>query len=171
MYGIACGQGRLGLLYRVRTGLSLRAVGLAAFGMIGCGGGLPRPAYAPQPTGALVQVPVLPPPGRIEAVPPRPSGAPVWLDGEWGWRRARWAWTAGRWVDPPARAKFSPWVFVRGAEGTLWYAPGVWRATDGTPAAEPSGRATARVETTEVLNARGESVVVGATRAAGQSAR
>jgi hypothetical protein len=79
----------------------------------------------------------------------------VWLDGEWVWRRGRWAWLIGRWVDPPPEAAFSPWVFVRGLDGSLYYAPGTWRDPKGDPLDTPAVLVRAKVESNVVVDADG----------------
>jgi hypothetical protein len=122
---------------------------------LACSHTLAHPPYAPQPQAALVQVSAPPPPGRVEAVPSRPSDSAVWIDGEWVWRRSRWAWLPGRWVDAPKGATFSPWVFVRGADGRLWYAAGTWRDGKGSPADAPRSLASASVSSADVVNAAG----------------
>lgn len=104
-----------------------------------------------------------PPPARVELVPPRPSAVAVWVDGEWTWRRALWAWMPGRWVEPAAGSTFSPWVFVRGGDGALWYAPGVWRDAKGAQVDAPAALAVATVETGEVVNAQGTTETTGPT--------
>jgi hypothetical protein len=131
------------------------AVALPVLFIAACAGPLPHPPYAPQPEGALVEVSRPPPPARVESVPPRPDATAVWLDGEWTWRRGRWAWLIGRWVDPPSGAKFSPWVFVRGLDGTLYYAPGLWRDAKGDPADPPTALARAQVEANIIVDADG----------------
>src|SRR6185312_13001900 len=102
-----------------------------------CGGRAPHPPYSPQETAALVEAKSPPPPARVEEVPARPTSAALWIDGEWSWRRGRWSWMAGRWVIPPADATYSPWVYVRGPDGKIWYAPGVWKNEKGTPIDPP----------------------------------
>jgi hypothetical protein len=77
------------------------------------------------------------------------------------WRRGRWAWLPGRWVDLPQGRSFSPWVFVRGPDGRLWYAPGVWRDLWGTPVNPPDALAVASVETGVVVTAEGASEITG----------
>ncbi|MGH7271468.1 MAG: hypothetical protein ACREJ3_13645 [Polyangiaceae bacterium] len=133
-----------------------------AAGPFACARSFPHPPYSAQPTSALVEVQAPAPPGRVEIVPARPSGA-VWIDGEWTWRRARWAWTPGRWLIAPAGETFSPWVFVRSADGRLYFAPGVWRGARGAPIDPPPSLATAQVETTAVVDANGEAVITGRT--------
>jgi hypothetical protein len=96
-----------------------------------CAPSLGHLTYAPQPSSSLESVDQPPPPARVEIVPARPSGQAVWVDGEWLWRRGRWAWLTGRWVAPPPGAVFSAWVFTRGEDGRLWYAPGAWRDARG----------------------------------------
>jgi hypothetical protein len=127
---------------------------------LGCSPTLPHPTFAPQPPSALVQVDQAPPPARVEIVPPRPSELAVWVDGEWIWRRARWAWLTGRWVTPPPGATFSAWVFVRGADGRLWSAPGVWRDVNGAPL-ELKALAMASVEAGLVVDADGTTETTG----------
>jgi len=121
----------------------------------GCSRSLPRPAYAPQPSSALVEVTLPPPPGRVEVVPAPPSRGAVWIDGEWKWRHQKWAWQPGYWAMPPRDAKLSPWVFVRGADGRLWVAPGTWRDSKGAAVPGPPQLAVAHVDASEVVNATG----------------
>ncbi len=128
-----------------------------------CSAPLPHPTYAPQPSSALVEVSRPAPPARVEAVPGRPAPTAVWLDGEWTWRRGRWAWLIGRWVDPPPGAAFSPWVFVRGLDGSLYYAPGVWRDTKGAPIDPPVALVRAQVESNVVVDADGTVEATGPT--------
>jgi hypothetical protein len=90
----------------------------------------------------------------VEIVPARPAELAVWVDGEWIWRRGRWAWLTGRWVTPPAGARFSAWVFVRGADGRLWSAPGMWHDASGAPI-EVKPLAMASVEAGAVVDADG----------------
>jgi hypothetical protein len=66
-------------------------------------------------------------------------------------------------VDPPAGATFSPWVFVRGVDGRLWYAPGTWRDGKGASIADPAPLATARIDLVEVVNASGATESIGTT--------
>lgn len=113
-----------------------------------------------------MEVSATPPPGRIEVIPPRPNRSAVWIDGEWSWHRQRWAWVEGRWVDPPPAASFSPWVFERGTDGRMWYAPGIWRRADGAPIDPPPPLASAHVEPTQIVNASGAVETTGPTRSA-----
>ena len=128
-----------------------------------CGGGLPHPEYVAQPTTALVEVTQPPPPARVETVPPSPAATAVWIDSEWTWRRARWAWLPGRWVNAPPGARFSPWVFVRGPDGRLWVAAGVWRDANGKDVDEPPPLAEATVEGGAIVTADGNIEVTGPT--------
>ena len=139
------------------------ALAIAASLLAGCGSRFPKPPYSPQPTSALVELRSPPPPARVEAVPARPGGAVVWLDGEWTWRRARWAWMPGRWVVPPPDETFSPWVVVRGEDGRLWQAPGTWRDAKGHAVAAPSPIAEATVGSGQVVNASGATEPTGRT--------
>jgi hypothetical protein len=133
------------------------------FACTACASSFPRPPCSPQPTSALVEVALPPPPARVELVPARPSASALWIDGEWTWRRGRWAWLVGRWVDAPAAETFSPWVFVRAPDGTLFYAPGVWRDARGGPVDPPATLAIATVESGEVVDADGTAEVTGPT--------
>jgi hypothetical protein len=110
-----------------------------------------------------VQVTAPPPPGRIEVVPRSPSAAGVWVDGEWVWRRGRWAWLPGRWVEASKGASFSPSAFVRGADGRLWYAPGLWRDANGSTLDAPRTLTSAVVGSNEVVNASGSTENTGPT--------
>jgi hypothetical protein len=124
---------------------------------LGCGGvSVPRPRYAPQLSSALQPVAHEPPPARVEDLPARPAGATAWVDGEWSWKRRRWTWTPGRWVAPPAGATYSPWVTVRAADGSLFFAPAQWRDAKGTPMPAPPALASAKVESGAVVDAEGE---------------
>jgi hypothetical protein len=135
-----------------------REIAVAAWAVLAaaCAATTPHPPYMAQADGALVEVGRPPPPARVETVPPSPAAGAVWIDGEWIWRRAQWAWRAGRWVMAPAGAAFAPWAFVRGADGRLWYAPGVWRKTGGGPPIDPpSPLAVASVQGGAVVGADG----------------
>jgi hypothetical protein len=139
------------------------AAAIAGSLLAGCGGRFPRPPYSPQPTSALVQLRVPPPPARVEAVPARPRSDVVWIDGEWTWRRGRWSWMPGRWVVPPPGETFSPWVIVRGDDGQLWQAPGTWRDAKGNAVDAPSPLAVATVDSGQVVNASGATEPTGRT--------
>ena len=137
------------------------AVCVLSLGVTGCSHSVRHPPYVGQPTSALVQVDVPPPPARVELVPDAPSPGAVWVDGEWIWRRERWAWLPGRWVEVPDGVAFSPWVFLRGPDGRLWVAPGVWRTLAGTPVDPPASLAVASVETGVVVTADGATEITG----------
>src|SRR5579859_2089199 len=113
-------------------------------------GAVPTPRYTAQTASDLVVIDYPPPPARVEAVPPRPAEGAVWIDGEWRARDHKWAWLAGRWVMPPEGARFSPWTVVRGPDGTLYFARGVWRDAEGRPIPAPPSLANAVVESTGV---------------------
>lgn len=134
---------------------------LLGLGAAGCGPLLRHPPYVPQQQDALVRVYSPPPPARVELVPAEPSPGAVWVDGEWIWRREQWAWLPGRWVNLPPGEKFSPWAFVRGVDGRLWYAPGVWRDARGAPVDPPDALVIASVETGVVVTAEGDTEVTG----------
>jgi hypothetical protein len=140
----------------------------AACWAVACSHALARPAYVAQPSDALVEVTASPPPGHVEEIPASPAATAVWVDGEWTWRRLRWAWLPGRWVEPGV-LRFSPWVFERGADGRLWYAPGTWRDASGKVAPEPPALASAHVPSVEVIDATGASQVTGPLLLPGQA--
>ncbi len=150
----------------------MRAMAAIASGLLAsCSPSTAHPPYAAQPQGALVEVTSSPPPGRVEALPDRPNPEAVWVDGEWAWRRTRWAWQPGRWLVPPSGAKFSPWAFVRGRDGRLWYAPGTWRDAHGAPESAPPALATAVVGSAPVVTATGEIEETGPTLRPAQVAK
>jgi hypothetical protein len=139
------------------------AVAIASLMLVACADRYPRPPYSPQATSDLTELKMPVPPGRVEEVPSRPKRAAVWIDGEWTLRRARWSWMPGRWVEPPPGETFSPWVVVRGADGSLWHAAGTWRDAKGAPVDAPTPLASATVESSEVVNAGGLTEPVGRT--------
>jgi hypothetical protein len=143
--------------------LVVAVVWLGLLGLVGpgCGPLVQHPPYVAQPAAALIRVDSPPPPARVELIPARPSPGAVWIDGEWIWRREQWAWLPGRWLSIPAGCSFSPWVFVRGADGRLFYAPGAWRDAKGTLVDPPDALATAAVETGVVVTADGDTEVTG----------
>jgi hypothetical protein len=69
----------------------------------------------------------------------------------------------GRWVIEAPDTAFSPWVFVRGPDGTLWYAPGVWRDAKGNAIDAPTALAVATVQAGEVVTADGTVETTGPT--------
>jgi hypothetical protein len=111
-----------------------------------------------------VQVEQPPPPARVELLPAQPDKVAVWVDGQWIWRRGLWSWMPGGWVTAPVGARYAPWEFVRGPDGGLWYAEGVWRDTQGNalPALVPLS--VAAVEAGEVVTAEGVAATTGPTR-------
>jgi hypothetical protein len=122
----------------------------------GCGGTLAQPAYVPQSASAFIAVPEQPPPGLVEAVPPRPNTSAVWIDGEWAWSRHRWMWKPGEWVVPPPNATYSRWVTTRMTDGAIYFAPGTWRDAQGQPIAAPPPLAVATVNAVGVVDADGQ---------------
>ena len=98
----------------------------------------PHPPYSAQATNALALVAFGPPPGRVELIPDCPPGADAWSDGEWILGHGRWSWLVGRWVKAPADWTYSPWVVVRAADGTCFYAPSVWKDARGNVVPGPS---------------------------------
>jgi len=126
-----------------------------------CSSSLPHPPYSRQATSALAPVEVAPPPGRIELIPKRPPQADAWVDGEWILRHGRWYWLLGRWTKTPASATYSPWVAVRSRDGTVWYAPSVWRDARGAPIAPPPPLAVATASGEAVVDSEGEPQATG----------
>jgi hypothetical protein len=140
-----------------RIALVVLAASALAVHAAGCGQRVPHPPYAPQPTSALVEVAFPPPPARPEGVPAKPDERAVWIDGEWTWRGRRWAWSPGRWVLAPEGGVFSPWTTVIRDDGTVFFAPGVWRnAATGEAIAAPTALATANVASEVVFEPGGE---------------
>lgn len=121
-----------------------------------CARTVPHPPYVAQTTSALTAIPLPPPPGRIETIPERPSGADAWVDGEWVLTHDRWLWVLGRWVRVPPGLKYAPWVTVRSSDGTLYYAPSIWVNASGTQVDAPPSLATATASGEAVFSAGGE---------------
>jgi hypothetical protein len=121
-----------------------------------CDGALPHPPFAPQSTEALVLIAAPPPPGRVERVPSKPSGADAWVEGEWIERAGRWSWLLGRWVKTPSRARYSPWVVVRASDGTTYYAASSWKDAQGSMLPNPPALAFATVTDQAVYDPEGE---------------
>ena len=109
-----------------------------------------------QATNALTRIDLAPPPGRVEAVPPRPDGADAWVDGEWILRHGRWYWLLGRWVKVPTGVTYSPWVVVRSTDGSAFYAPSVWRDASGAVVAAPPALVYAAASGGAVLSPAGD---------------
>ena len=135
-------------------------------GLAACSGPrTPHPRYVSQPTAALEEVPYPAPPPLVEVIPDRPVKNAVWVDGEWRYSARQWRWTRGEWVVAPTDLAFSPPVAVRSADGTLYYAPGIWRDSKGVAVDDPDPLARARgggVNT--VMNPSGLREEVGRTR-------
>jgi YXWGXW repeat-containing protein len=82
---------------------------------------------APAP---VVQAPPAPPPPQVEAAPPVPGPAYVWVAGRWTWRGPRrgYVWVPGYYAVPAQPG----WVWVPGywahtGAGYVWV-DGHWRA-------------------------------------------
>lgn len=149
----------------VRFATRAAVVPLAAAAVIvaACNGDLPRPAYVEQTTDALAPVPYPPPPARVETIPPRPRSGAVWIDGEWVWQGRLFAWRRGRWVMPPAGARFAPWTTVRGEDGTIYLADGVWRDARNQVVPDPPALAVAKSTAGAVVDLEGNEEVIGHT--------
>lgn len=97
-----------------------------------CSGSLPSPPKGTQVGAEPVNVPSMPPPGKVEIVPPRPESMknPVWIDGEWEWKGRRWVWKEPRWEDLEPGALWAPPMTIRLNDGSLVHYKGRWiRAT------------------------------------------
>jgi hypothetical protein len=142
----------------VLAGVTMRWIAAVSFVLpfLACVGHLPHPTYVAQYTSALTEVGYPPPPARVEFIPKQPSSDAVWIDGEWQWQGRRWAWRIGRWVVPPKGARFAPWMMVRGADGTVYYADGAWRDQRHEEVAEPPPLATGRPNISDVVDPEGE---------------
>jgi hypothetical protein len=138
-------------------------LGILSCVAMACSGSLPHARYMAQPSTALTAVALPPPPGRVELVPPSPVSGAVWTDGEWTFQHGRWAWRLGQWVVPPQGTFLSPWTTVRGADGTLFHAPSVWRDGKGQPITPPSPLAVATVHAGPVVDAEGLTEPTGRT--------
>ena len=98
-----------------------------------CGPSLPTPAVGDHLGDTPIAVPIAPPPGKAEVIPPRPADLkqPVWIDGEWEWTGRRWQWKNGRWEEAPRGQVFAPAILVRRNDGSFAYFPGAWKAAAG----------------------------------------
>ncbi|MDP8998767.1 MAG: hypothetical protein M3O46_01500 [Myxococcota bacterium] len=134
-----------------------KSLGMLCFSPFGaCDASVQHPPYTPQATTALTAVESVPPPGRIERIPDKPTKADAWVDGEWILRRGRWYWLLGRWVTSPPGALYSPWVVVRAYDGHPYYAPSIWRDAKGSPLAAPPALAYATANGQAVFDAEGD---------------
>jgi hypothetical protein len=76
---------------------------------------------------AVVNVPVAPPPPRVEVMPPAPGPAYFWVAGHWRWEHGAHVWVGGRWEGTRPGYLWAPAHWV--AAGPNWhYVPGQWRA-------------------------------------------
>jgi hypothetical protein len=137
---------------------------MGGISVVACGPSLPHPAFIAQPSSALAAVATEPPPARVEYVPrqPKQKGC-VWIDGEWSLKRGRWAWRLGRWVVPPVGSSYSPWAFVRAADGSLFFAPGVFRDADGKVLDDPPPLELAKADAIAVVDPEGNTELTGRT--------
>jgi hypothetical protein len=116
----------------------VRALALA-FALVGCSRVLPEPKMADddrqgeQPT----VVSSMPPPGKVEIVPPHPPELkrPVWIDGEWEWSAGRrWVWKEHGWEENHPGEVYELPVTKRLPDGKLVHFPGRWKRPDSAPA-------------------------------------
>jgi hypothetical protein len=111
---------------------------LAGIALAACSRALPAPRMGPHVGDEPITVPMSPPAGKVEIVPPKPETMkdPVWIDGQWDWNGRRWVWKDGGWEDQkehPPGSYYAPPATVRLADGTLVYFRGAWK--DGAPGA------------------------------------
>jgi hypothetical protein len=80
-------------------------------------------------------VPTMPPPGKVEVVPPRPKDLkhPVWVDGEWEWSGRRWTWKEHGWQEQPQGESYALPTTRRLADGRLGHYPGAWTSDTAKP--------------------------------------
>ncbi len=107
-----------------------------------CAGALPEPPLGEGSVpGEQSQVVLtMPPPGRVQIVPPRPTlRNAVWIDGEWAWNGRRWVWQDHGWQSTVPDQVYALPRTTRLSDGRLIHSPGQWRAT--TPAANAGTRA------------------------------
>jgi hypothetical protein len=97
--------------------------------VVGCSGSLPEPRRGDHRGEISKAVPSMPPPGKVEIVPPRPKDMkdPVWIDGEWKWNDRRWVWEEHGWVDAPPGEVYAPPQTQRLPDGRIVHLPGVWK--------------------------------------------
>jgi hypothetical protein len=145
---------------RFRLGMYVPALLGGALACEACGG-VPHPPFVPQATTALAPIDTPPPPGRVEAIPPRPHGADAWVDGEWVLQHGRWYWMLGRWVTVPPGAKYAPWVVVRAADGAAYYAPSTWHDATGAIVTAPPALAWATASGEAIVDAEGDPEITG----------
>jgi hypothetical protein len=69
----------------------------------------------------------------------------------------------GGWVIAPAGAFFSPWAVVRGSDGAIYFAPGVWRDRSGKAVDFPQPIAVASVSAGTIVDAEGAIQLTGRT--------
>lgn len=110
------------------------ALALSMSVLAACGGAIPSPPAAPHTGDTPITVPSMPPPGRVEIVPPSPATLKnaVWIDGEWEWTGRRWAWKSGRWEELEPGAAWAGPLTVRTPDGSLSHFKGTWKK--GAPA-------------------------------------
>ena len=130
---VACFDARMRSI--VRTAVTLAFL---EWSTLGCGGGLPEPESAVQPSNAFIAVAYPPPPAHVESVPPKPTGAAVWIDGQWLWDGRSWIWTSGGWVVPERGERFARWELRREVDGRLSFAPPSWRGRSGEEVVAPT---------------------------------
>jgi hypothetical protein len=112
-----------------RRSLALTLASVVA--LVACGGSsLPLPVTGPHVGEDSITVPTVPPPGKVEVIPPPPAKlkSPVWIDGEWEWANGRhWQWKDGRWEEPMPDGYYAPPKTVRLSDGSLVHFNGTWK--------------------------------------------
>lgn len=102
---------RRGILFALTGGLLLVVTGCVV--------------YSPP----VVDAPPATPPAQVEAAPPTPGPAYVWVPGHWAWRGPRrgYHWIPGHWTVPPQPGRvWVPGHWAPGPGGHVWV-DGHWR--------------------------------------------
>jgi hypothetical protein len=102
----------------------------ALLALAACGDGLPEPRFIEHTGPATDIVPTMPPPGKVEVIPPRPKDLkhPVWIDGEWEWSGRRWTWKEHGWQEQPSGESYAPPTTRRLPDGRLAHYRGAWKS-------------------------------------------
>lgn len=114
------------------TRLLLTVLLACALSAWACGPSLPRPRMGPHAPGDYSSVDQPPPSPRAQVIPAAPSVGAVWVDGEWVPLDGSWSWQPGGWVTPPPGAWLALSEVRWQNDGTLRYAPGLFRLPDGS---------------------------------------
>lgn len=125
---MGAGMGGLGgAIIGHQSGRTLEGLGIgAAVGAVGgamIGNSIDR-SYTPPPRTVIVEAPPAP---TVEARPPAPDPAYIWIPGYWVWQGNGWVWAQGHWAPPPRpEAIWVPGYWYRDRGGWVWV-EGYWR--------------------------------------------